>query len=104
MFTPEKFVTDRAAVPTNEVTWAGAPPPVREVNATAGEFVYVQRLFPAVLRIAGGNVSSVVLVRGDDRVSYPPAPERELVLSVGDAVRIASTHPPRLTVIPVKMR
>ncbi len=104
VFIPEKFLTDRAVTPTNQVTWAGAPPPIREIDGTAGEFVYVQRLFPAVLRIVGGNVSSVVLVRGDDHVSYPPATERELVLSVGDTVRITSTAPPRLTIIPVKMR
>jgi len=104
VFTPEKFVTDRAATPTNEVTWAGAPPPIRTLEVTAGEFVYIQRLFPAVLRIVGGRVTSVALVRGTETVTYPPAPERELVLSVGDTVRITSTDAPRVTAIPIKAR
>ena len=66
--------------------------------------MHVQRLFPAVLRIVGGRVTSVALVRGTETVTYPPAPERELVLSVGDTVRITSTDAPRVTAIPIKAR
>lgn len=104
VFDPARFITDRAETPTNQIAWTGGPPPIRAVEATAGEFVYTQRLYPAVLRIVGGNVSMVELLRGGERIEYGPAAERELYLSVGDQVRIVSTEAPKVTVIPMNAR
>jgi len=101
---PFAYLTDRARTPTNQLTWTGSPAPIRTMSATAGTFVYTQRLYPAVVRIVGGEVTGVELVRGSERVAYGPAKERELTLSVGDEVRITSTTAPTVQVIPLKVR
>jgi hypothetical protein len=103
IFDPQDFITDRALTPTNQVTATGAPPPIRTVEATKGVFAYTQRLYPAVIQIMGGEVSKIALVRGPDAADYGPS-SREIVMSVGDQLRIESTGAPTLQVIPLKVR
>lgn len=104
VFDPANLVTDRALTPTNQLTGTGAPPPIRTIQATAGTFVYTQRLYPAVVHIAGGEVSRVTLARGDQRVDYESWEGRDILLSVGDELMIESTSPPTLRIIPVKLK
>jgi len=103
IFDPQDFITDRALTPTNQVTATGAPPPIRTVEATKGVFAYTQRLYPAVIQIMGGEVSKIALVRGPDAADYGPS-SREIVMSVGDQLRIESTVAPALRVVPLKVR
>jgi len=101
---PANLVTDRASVPTNQVTWTGGPAPVREVKATAGSFTYTQRLYPAAVAVVGGDVNSVTLVRGAQSIDCGAAAGREITLSVGDQLGIVSATPPTLRIIPLKVK
>ena len=103
-FDPSDFVTDKAAAPTNQITWTGAPAPLREVPAAAGGFEYTQRLYPAVVRVVGGDIAGLALIRGDARVDYGASPPAEILMSVGDKLAIESRRPPTLQVIPLKGR
>jgi hypothetical protein len=101
---PADLVTDRAAVATNQMTWTGAPAPIRTIEVSAGTFVYTQRLYPAVVSVIGGEATALSLVRGDATVEYPPSEPHEITMSVGDQLHIASRRPARLRVIPLKVR
>jgi hypothetical protein len=96
------LVTDNAKEPTNQVTWTGSPPPVESVKVPSETFVYVQRLFPAAVRITGGTVGNVAMVRGDTAVDCEVS--QPIVLSVGDRLRIGGTEPVELIVVPLKAR
>ena len=103
-FDPADLVTDRAAVPTNQITWTGPPAPIRTTEVPAGTFVYTQRLYPAAVSVIGGEVTALSLVRGDVTVKYSPSDPREITMSVGDRLHIASRSPATLRVIPLKVR
>jgi len=97
------LITDRASRPTNQVTWTGPPPPLRRIEATPGVFEYTQRLYPATVRITGGSVSDVKLVRGSECISYGSS-GGGILMSVGDKLRIESTAAPTLEIIPLKVK
>jgi len=103
-FDPFDILTDRAGTPTNQITWTGAPARIRTVKADAGEYLYTQRLYPATVRISGGTVSGITLVRGTDSVDYGPAKTREILMSVGDQLKVRSKVPPTLEIVPLKVR
>lgn len=103
-FDPARFVTDRAITPTNQITWTGPPAAMREVEVKAGSFTYTQRLFPATVRLSGGDVSQVKLTRGADVVSCRATDGVEIPMSVADQLMIVSTKPPTLHVTPLKAR
>ncbi len=98
------IITDLASEPTNQVTWTGPPPPIRRVKAKSGVFEYTQRLYPVTVRITGGTVSDVKLVRGSDSISYGSSAGSEIFMSVGDKLRIESTVAPTLQVVPLKVK
>jgi hypothetical protein len=99
---PAEMVTDHATIPTNQVTWAGPPAPISTVAVKASAFEYVQHLYPATMRIDGGRAVRVTLVRGTQQLAC--APGRDIALSVGDRLVVRSARPPRLTVVPLKVR
>jgi hypothetical protein len=101
---PLDLITDRAATPTNQVTWTGPPAPIRKVAAQAGAFTYTQRLYPATVRVVGGGVTSLALLRGDATVDYGARVPDQILMSVGDKLVISSADPPTLEVIPVKVK
>jgi len=103
-FDPLDIVTDKAAMPTNQITWTGGPARIHTVKAEAGEYLYTQRLYPATVRVSGGTVSSITLVRGPDSVDYGAARTREILMSVGDQLKIKSKVPPTLEIVPLKVR
>jgi len=103
-FDAASFVTDKAARPTNQITWTGAPAPMRKIEAAAGTFTYTQRLYPAVVRIVGGRVSNVSLTRGADAIDYGASEEYEITMSVADQIKIVSADPPTLQITPLKVR
>jgi hypothetical protein len=96
------LVTDKAAQATNQLTWTGPPAPIRRVKVPSSDFTYVQRLFPATVRLEGGSMTQVTLHRGKEAVDCGDA--REALLSVGDRLRIESGSPPTLVVVPLKVR
>jgi len=101
---PLPLLMDKAATPTNQITWTGGPAPICRVEAAAGAFTYTQRLWPAAVRVMGGEVSSLALVRGADRVDYGPSGAREILMSVGDRLEIESKAAPSLEIVPLKVR
>jgi len=101
---PLEMVTDNASVPTNQLTWAGPPAPVRTVQASPGTYTYTQRLCPASVRVDGGRAVRVALVRGSQRVDYGSGANRDIALSVGDRLIVRNARPPRLIVVPMKVR
>ena len=103
-FDPGDIITDNAAAPTNQVTWTGGPAPVRTVNADSGTYRYTQRLYPATVRIIGGQVTEITVRRGADSVSYEPGKTSEILLSVGDELKIVSKAAPTLQIIPLKVK
>jgi hypothetical protein len=103
-FDPVDMVTDLAAAPTNQITWTGGPPPIRTIEGKAGTYIYTQRLFPAAVKIVGGSVSEIALVRGDERIDCSDAKTQQILMSVGDQLKITSESPPRLQIVPLKVR
>lgn len=96
------LIDDKAQVPTNQVSWTEAPPAIQNVRPSNGNFIYVQRLFPATVRLTGGDVSKVALMRGTDSVDYSGS--KNVLMSVGDRLQVEGNKPPTLTVVPVKVR
>lgn len=101
---PHDIVTDQARVPSNQLAWTGPPLPFRQIENVGREFSHTQRLYPATLRWSGGAVDSVMLVRGGQRLDLGRGTDRELLLSVGDELRLHSATPPIVHLIPVKPR
>lgn len=101
---PHDLVTDRANEPSNQLTWAGPPPPVRTLTGVGMDFTHVQRLYPATIRWSGGAVDAATLSRGGTRVDLGRGTDREALLSVGDELRLKSSVPPAVVVIPLKTR
>lgn len=100
-FIPDDIITDRAMKPTNQLTWAGGSIPVRKIGVAVGKFQYTQRLYPATVRIVGGSVSRMTMVRGSDKIECDP-PESSLILSTGDQLLIESEELLNLLIIPFK--
>jgi len=100
-FEPLDIITDKALKPTNQIIWTGGPMSIRKIKATSGTFTYTQRLYPAMVRIIDSDVAEVTLMRGDDIVEYKPS--ADILMSVGDQLKIESTVPPNLLVIPFKI-
>jgi len=96
------LVTDIATKPTNQVTWAGTPLPIREVHLPKGMSSHRQRLVPATVRLQGRGVTRWSITRGDTEVDLGDA--RSVLLSVGDEVKVENALPCRLVVIPLKTR
>ena len=101
---PEEILTDRARVPSNQITWAGPALPIRTLSGVGKDFVHTQRLYPATVRWTGGEVSSVTLTRDGKSVDFGKGTDRELLLSVGDELRLQSLTPPAVYLLPVKVR
>ncbi|NPV54321.1 MAG: hypothetical protein HPY71_12520 [Firmicutes bacterium] len=101
-FDLDQNVTDKARTPTNQVTWAGKPANIREVTTSAGQFIYTQRLYSATVRVVGGTVSSVKLLRSGRMVDYSVAPGVDILMSPGDQLQIESTTAPTIQIIPLK--
>ena len=101
---PHDILTDRAREPSNQLTWAGPPPPVRTLAGVGTDFTHVQRLYPATVRWSGGAVDAATLTRGGTEVDLGRGTDREALLSVGDGLRLRSTAPPAVTIIPLKVR
>ena len=97
-------ITDNAVLPSNQVTWAGPPLPIRTVNATADRFTYEQRLYPATVRVVGGEVTDIALVRGETSLDCDKACGQDILLSVGDRLIIESVVAPVLYVVPFKTK
>ena len=74
------------------------------MKAERGRFIYTQRLYPATVRVIGGDVSSVELVRGAERVDCSGAGGAGILMSVGDELEVHSREAPVLQVVPVKVR
>jgi len=102
-FDPADFVTDHAATPTNRLTWTGGSIPLCTVPVPAGEFTYVQRLYPAAVRLEGDSVTSVKRVRGDSAIAYRLPCQGDLLLGVGDALEIESTGAASLHIAPLPL-
>ncbi len=98
---PLALVTDHAAVPTNQLTWAGSPLPVQTIKGSAGTFTHTQRLVPATVRVKAAAKAKVALLRGKARVDCGPG---EVTLSVGDRLLVESATAPVLVVTPLKAR
>ena len=75
-----------------------------EVKAKRDRFVYTQHLYPATVRVIGGDVSGIKLVRESGRVDYSNLGGAGILMLVGDALEIESQVAPVLQVIPVKVR
>lgn len=97
---PLSVVKDEAQTPTNQVTWTGGSARIHSVQATAGSFEYPQRLYPAMVNVRGGAVTSLTLRRDGDEVPV----ESPVMMSVGDRLVVASTSGPTLVVVPMKAR
>jgi len=103
-FDPLDIITDLAAAPTNQVSWTGGPAPIQTIKAKAGSYVHTQRLYPATVRVLGGKVSAIALVRAGQTIEYEAGRNPEILMSVGDQLKITSTAPPTLQIIPLKVR
>lgn len=103
-FDPLDIITDEAEKPTNQITWIGDPAPVRTIEAKPGAFVYTQRLFPATVSVIGGEVSGIVFVRGADTIDCSRQNRRQILMSVGDQLKLTSKAAPTLEIVPLKVR
>ncbi len=101
---PEAIVTDNARVPSNQITWTGPPLPIRALANVGSDFVHTQRLYPAVLRWTGGQVRAVTLTRGGKSLDMGRGTDREILLSVGDQLRLQSATPPLVHLVPEKLK
>ena len=99
---PLPLLTDEARMPTNELSWTGPPAAIRTVTGEAGVFLYTQRLFPAVVTILEPESSRVTFERGGDRVGVRSTERRELMMSVGDRLRVEGKEKPVLRMTPMK--
>jgi len=99
---PLDLVTDEADEPTNQFAATGAPLPIRCVVLEPGSDTYTQRLYPASVSLAEGSPSRVILQRGVAALDYGPARGRDILLSVGDRLRVDSPTPCRLRIVPHK--
>jgi hypothetical protein len=97
-------ITDLSLNPTNQISWAGEPAPIYTVEAKDGSFTYTQRFYPAAVRVLGGSLTSLELVRDSTSVDYSTAPNPEIFMSVGDQLKIESTEAPVLQIIPIKTK
>jgi len=96
------LVEDKATEATNQCTWTGPPAPIRRLEVPSKDFTYTQRLFPATVRLLGGDVRKLSLLRGKETVELEGT--REVLLSAGDRLRVQSDRPPSLLIVPVKVR
>ncbi len=101
---PHTILTDHARVPSNQLTWTGPPLPFRKLENVGSNFAHIQRLYPATLRWSGGAVEGVTLVRGGRQLDLGKGTDREWSLSVGDELRLRSTTPPTIQLVPLKTR
>lgn len=99
---PLELISDEASAPTNQLSWTGAPLPIRGVQLEAGGATYIQRLYPAAVSLVEGSPTRVVLQRGDAAVDYGRASDRDILLSVGDQLRVDSPTACRLRIVPHK--
>lgn len=97
---PTQFITDLATNPTNQIVWTGSLPPISTVTAAVGTYTYVQRLYPAVVRLLGGVVTGVTQRCGATSISRE-IPCGDILLSVGDSLEITSSSAPTIQVLPM---
>ncbi len=95
-----ELVTDVARVPTNRVAWTGAPAPFSTVmiDPVEGVAIYVQRLFPAVIRITDGQATEAELVRGLETVSVDC--DRDIFMGTGDELKVRCSAASKLRIMP----
>jgi len=101
---PAIMVTDAALIPTNQITWAGAPASIQNLRAVRGPFRYVQRLWPATFHISAGKYRRLTLVRGTNRIEYKQRNPEEILLSVGDTITLDVDSSVEITIVPVKVK
>lgn len=101
---PHEILTDQARVASNQLTWAGPALPIRKLESAGGQFSHTQRLYPATVRWSGGSVDSATLMRGGETLDLGKGTDREVLLSVGDELRLQSSAAPAIDLIPVKVR
>jgi hypothetical protein len=103
-FDPLALITDRAAVPTNQITWVGGQICLRTIQAPAGRFVHTQRLYPATARVMSGTVTSLKLVRDGDELDYTATPSADISLGVGDQLVLETGAGVQIRIVPLKTR
>ncbi len=97
-FDPADFLTDKADKATNRLTWVGGRVPLYTVEGSSGTWVYTQRLYPACVRLVGGDVLGMKLVRGEDSVDCYESCRADILMDVGDELHVMSTEAPALQV------
>lgn len=101
---PHTVVTDLAKSSSNQISHTGPPLPIRMLEVKSGAFTHVQRLYPATLRWSGGEVTAVILTRNGQKLDLGKGTDRDLLLSVGDELRLQCPVPPAIYLIPLKSR
>ncbi len=96
------MITDEAERPTNQITWAGPPAPVRTVLGEPGKWTYTQRLYPATVTLTGGSDAKSTLQRGADSATITSPVGRDIQMSVGDLLIVECQSAPELRVVPMK--
>ncbi|MCC6155525.1 MAG: hypothetical protein IT367_17280 [Candidatus Hydrogenedentes bacterium] len=96
------MITDEAERPTNQLTWAGPPAPVRTITGDTGTWKYTQRLFPATVTLTQGDAPRVTFRRGEDAIKLASPLGRDIQLSIGDQLVVESQSAPELRVVPLK--
>lgn len=100
VFETEDYLTDRAETPTNLIHWIGGNSAPKISIFPAGKHTYVQRLFPASLRVASGACSSMKLIRGETAIDYSAIGMAPFVAGVGDVLEFECEAEVRLEVLP----
>ena len=98
------MITDEAERPTNQVTWAGPPAPLRTIQGEAKSWTYTQRLFPAAATLTQGEAAKVTIKRGEVAIEIAAPLGRDMQLSAGDQLIVESQSTPELRVIPLKTK
>lgn len=101
-FDPGEYLTDKAQVPTNVLTWTGDGISPKTIPVGASPFVYTQRLFPATVYLKGGTVTRVELLRGDGVLDVTEARQGGIALSPGDRLRVTHSATPTLNLVPTR--
>jgi hypothetical protein len=99
-----KMITDEAERPTNQVTWAGPPAPLRTIKGDAKSWTYTQRLFPATVILTADPDAKVTFTRGAESYAIPAPLGRDIQVSVGDQLSVECQSVPKLRVVPLKTR
>jgi len=101
VFEAEDYMTDRAETPTNEIRWTGGNPAPKTSVLPAGKHSYIQRWYPASLRVAAGASASVKLIRGNVSMDYSAIGSAPFMAGVGDVLQFEGSTEVRLEALPI---